>query len=199
MLAARRQHHPPIAIAILTLEPLHILNRVRRRHHRILPGRLLPPAPPRVPENIDIGRPERQPGLARIVHGPGLDGDGPCEGPPEGAVEGGGGDDDLGEAGGGGDGAGCEVDAGAVGGDAVEGLGPPLVAGEAEAGDGGGVVGELGDLFREGEVGDEGVGPGWDGEGGVAEGVGVVVWGLAGIVVVITRCYYKWEDDQEEE
>ena len=61
----------------------------------------------------------------------------------------------------------------------MEGLRPPLVGGDAEPGDGGGVVGEKGDLFMEGEEGDEGGSPGRDGEGGVAEWVGGVVGWLA--------------------
>lgn len=61
----------------------------------------------------------------------------------------------------------------------MEGLGPPLVGREAEAGDGRGAVGELLDLLREGEEGDKGAGAGVDGEGGVAEGEGGVARGLA--------------------
>lgn len=56
----------------------------------------------------------------------------------------------------------------------MEGLGPPLVGGDAEAGDGGGVVGELADLLSEGEEGDEGLGSGGGRKRGVAEWVGVV-------------------------
>lgn len=52
----------------------------------------------------------------------------------------------MGEVGGGGDGA-IEGDAGAVGCEAMERLRPPLVGGDAEAGDGGGVVGEEEDLL----------------------------------------------------
>lgn len=86
----------------------------------------------------------------------------------------------MGEAGGGLDRA-VEGDAGAIGGDAVEGLRPPLVGRDAETGDGGGVVGELLDLLRESEKGDQRPGSGFEREGGVAEGVGVVVWRLAWI------------------
>lgn len=56
----------------------------------------------------------------------------------------------------------------------MEGLGPPLVGGEAEPGNGGGVVAEERDLLMEAEEGDEGAGPGVDGEGGFAEGEGGV-------------------------
>lgn len=61
---------------------------------------------------------------------PGLDGDSRGDGGPKGAIEGRGHEEDLGEAGGGVNGA-VEGDAGAIGGDAVEALGPPLVGGEA--------------------------------------------------------------------
>ncbi|PKI47604.1 hypothetical protein CRG98_031993 [Punica granatum] len=115
--------------------------------------------------------------LLRVMVGkfwlPGLDGDGGADGRPEGAVEGGCHEDDLGEAGGRGDGA-IEGDAGAVGGDPMEGLGPPLVGGDAEPGNGGGVVAEEGDLFVEAQQMDERAGPGGDGKGSVAEGEGGV-------------------------
>lgn len=84
-----------------------------------------------------------------------------------------------------------EADAGAVDRDAVEGFRPPLVGGDAEAGDCGGAVRELVDLVMEGEEGDEGLGSGGDGEGGVAEGVGSVVRGFAGEfeMWVFCRCW----------
>lgn len=56
----------------------------------------------------------------------------------------------------------------------MEGLRPPLVRRDSEPGDGGGVVAELLDLLVEVEEGDEGVGSGFEGERGVAEGVRVV-------------------------
>lgn len=56
-----------------------------------------------------------------------------------------------------------EGDAWAVGGDSVERLGPPLVRRDSEAGDAGEVGGESGDLLREGEEGEEGLGSGGGG------------------------------------
>lgn len=177
---ATRRHHKRIIIinndSILdsaeSLKASNILNSISRSEHGVLAGGLLAAAPPRVPEEVDVGGPEGEPGLAHVKHGAGLAGDGGGGAEPEGAVEGGGGEDDLGEAGGGGDGAG-EGDAGAVEGEAVEGLGPPLVGGDAEAGDGGGVVGEEEDLLRESEEGHEGARTCESGEGSVAEGVGL--------------------------
>lgn len=61
----------------------------------------------------------------------------------------------------------------------MERLGPPLVRRDAEAGHGGGCVGELPDLLREREEGDEGLSSLCCGERGVAEGVGAVVRRLA--------------------
>lgn len=46
----------------------------------------------------------------------------------------------------------------------MERLGPPFEGGDAEPWDGGGVVGELVDLFLEGEKGNEGVSSCGDGE-----------------------------------
>lgn len=109
-----------------SLKSSDILDGVRGGDQGILPGSLLAPPPPGVPEYVDIRGPIGEAGLPRIVHSFGLDSDGGSEGGPEGAVEGGGGEDDLGEDRGGGDGA-VEGDAGAVGSDAVEGFGPPLV------------------------------------------------------------------------
>lgn len=73
---------------------------------------------------------------------------------PEVGVEGGGSEDDLREAGGGRDGA-VEADAVADVGDAVEGLRPPLVGGDAEAGDRRSGVDELLDLLVQCESRDE--------------------------------------------
>lgn len=87
----------------------------------------------------------------------------------------------MGEAGGGFDSA-VKVDAWPIGGEAVERLRPPLVWGNAEPGDGGGVVGELLDFFVECEEGDEGLGSGFEGKRGVAEGVRVVVGAAAWIL-----------------
>lgn len=67
---------------------------------------------------------------------------------PEAGIEGGGGEDDLGEHGGGLDGA-IKVDASAVARDTVQRLRPPLVGGDIEAGDGGGRVDELLDFLIE--------------------------------------------------
>lgn len=61
----------------------------------------------------------------------------------------------------------------------MERLGPPLVGRDAEAGHGGGRVGELPDLLREREERDEGLSSMCCGERGVAEGVGAVVRRLA--------------------
>lgn len=182
VLAAGRKHHLSVRSlsssifvigVMLPLKPFDVFDGVGGGEHGVLAGGLLAAAPPGVAEDVDVGRPEGEAGLADVVHGAGLDGDGLGEGAPEGAVEGGGGEDDLGEGGGGADGA-VEDDAGAVGGEAVEGLGPPLEGREAEAGDGGGAVGELVDLLIEGQEGDEGARAGGDGEGGVAERVVVV-------------------------
>lgn len=155
--------NPTFNPTIPTLKAFDKLNGKGGPHHGVLPGGLLAPPPSGVPKNVDIRRPKGQPSLPIIVHGPGLDGDGGGDGGPERAVEGGGHEEDLGEGGGGGDGA-IEGDAGAVGGEAVEGFGPPLVGGDAEAGDGGGVVGELADLLLESQMGYEGPGPAADGE-----------------------------------
>lgn len=91
-----------------------------------------------------------------------------CNAVPEGGVEGGGGEDDLGEHGGGLDGA-AEADPLPVAGDAVQRLRPPLVGGDVEAGDGGGVVDELLDFLIEREPRDEILGPGRNGQTSVAE------------------------------
>lgn len=181
MLATSREHQPIILLAPSTtaLKPLDELNREGRGDHRVLAGRLLASPPPGVPENVDVRSPEGQPALTHIVHRPRLRRDGRPDGGPERAVEGRRHEEDLGEGRGGPDDAG-EGDAGAVGGDPVEGLGPPLVGGDAEPRDRGGIVGELLDLLPEGEVGDEGASPVGDGEGGVAERVGVEAGRLAG-------------------
>lgn len=181
VLAAGGKHHRTaagFAVVVLPLKSLHVLDGVLGRHKRVLAGRLLAPAPPRVPEDVDVGCPVGEAGLADVVHGPGLDGDGAGHGAPQRTVEGGSSEDDLGELGGGADGA-VEGDAGAVDRDAMEGLGPPLEGREAEAGYGTGGVGELLDLLRKGEEGDEVAGANGDGEGCVAEGEGGVVRGLA--------------------
>ena len=69
-----------------------------------------------------------------------------CNAVPEGGVEGGGGEDDLGEHGGGLDGA-AEADPLPVAGDAVQRLGPPLVRGDAEPRNGGGRINQLRNLL----------------------------------------------------
>jgi len=79
----------------------------------------------------------------------------------------------LGEVGGGGDGA-VEGDSGAIDRKAVERLGPPLVGGDAEAGNGRGVVGEKEDLLRESEERNDGSRSSESGKGSVAERVRVV-------------------------
>lgn len=198
MLATSRKHQPIIIVtapqrspplpelvpsrfaAVLPLEGSDVSHRVSRRHHRILPGSLGASPPSRIPENVDVRRPEREPRLPLVVHCLRLHRDCGGDRRPQGAVEGGRGEDDLGEAGGGLDRA-VEGDAGAIGGDAVEGLRPPLVVRDAESGDGGGVVGELLDLLRESEEGDQRLRSGFEREGSVAEGVGVVVRRLAWI------------------
>lgn len=80
----------------------------------------------------------------------------------------------------------------------MEGLGPPLVGRDAEAGDGGGCVGELGDLLREGEEGDEGESSVCCGEGEVAEGVGAVVRRLAWEVWVRIVGGFSYGGSEEE-
>lgn len=161
MLAASGEHHR--STINIALETSHIVNGVGGHHKRILAGSLLASAPTRITEDVDIGSPEGEPSLAEVVHGACLNGDGSGDGAPESAVEGGGGEKDLGEAGGGTDAA-VEEDAGAVDGDSVEGFRPPLVWWYAETGNGGGGVGELLDLLGEGEEGDQGSSASGDGK-----------------------------------
>lgn len=87
---------------------------------------------------------------------------------PEMGIEGSGGEYDLREHGGGGDGA-VETDASAVSRDAMQRLRPPLVGGDVEARDGGCRVDELLDLLVEREARDEVVDSGADGKLSVAE------------------------------
>jgi len=100
----------------------------------------------------------------------------------------------LGEVRGGGDGA-VEGDSRAVAGEAVEGLGPPLVGGDAEAGNGRGVVGEKLDLLRESEERNEGARSSKSGKGSVAEKVRAM-WDFASIVAASCGCYFR---DNEED
>lgn len=171
VLAAGGEHHPAF-LSVVPLEPFHILDGVGGDDGGVLSRRLLAAAPPWVAEDVDVGRPEREPGLAGVVHGARLHRDGPRRRAPQRAVERGGGEDDLGEDGRGADGARGEVDPGPVVADAVEGLRPPLEGRDAEAGGARGGVGELRYLLVEGEEGDEGARAGREREGGVAEGVG---------------------------
>lgn len=171
MLAACREPNPAF-VPVLPLEPLDVLEGVRGGDGGVLPGRLLAATPPRVAEDVDVGRPVGEPRLAGAVHPEGLRGDGPGHGAPQRAVEGGGGEDDLREGGGGADGARGEVDPGPVVGEPVEGLGPPLVGRDAQARDPGRRVGQLRDLLVQGEQRDERPRARRDGERGVAERVG---------------------------
>lgn len=186
VLAAGGEHQGQRAVIVasdgrllLALESLDVLDSVVSGDQGILAGGLLTAAPPGVAEDVDIGSPEGQASLAGGVHRAGLDCDGAGESAPQRPVEGSSGEDDLGEPG-------CstnrtvEGDSGAVGGDAVEGLGPPLVRRESEAGDSGRGVGELLNLLRESEGSDEGGGAGGHRERGVAEGEGGIARGLAG-------------------
>ena len=89
---------------------------------------------------------------------------------PEVWVEGSGGENDLGEAGGGFDGT-IEPDAEAGIGDAVQRFTPPLVTRDAEPGNRRCRVDELGEFLVESEPRDEVLGSFGDGEPGVAEWV----------------------------
>jgi len=166
MLTACREHQPrstiffqhsPLSISIsnykavsliLALKPLDILNCISRSHKGVLPGGLLASSPSRVPENIDIGCPESQPSLPRIVHSPGLNGNSRCDPEPQAPVETSGGVEHLGKHGGRFDGA-IEGNSGAIGGDSMERFGPPLVGRNAQPGYAGEVVAEELDLLRE--------------------------------------------------
>lgn len=97
----------------------------------------------------------------------------------------------MGEAGGSRDSA-IEADTRTVGGDAMERFRPPLVGRDAKAGDSCSTIGELEDLFIEGEEGDEGLDSGGDGEGGVAEGIGAEVGSFAGELRTWVVCYSDW-------
>jgi len=95
---ATRRHHKFIIIIIANsildsanpLKASDILNSIGRSEHGIFPGSLLAAAPPGVSEDVDVGGPEGETGLAHIEHGAGLAGDGGGGAEPEGAVEGGG-------------------------------------------------------------------------------------------------------------
>ena len=171
VLAARREPDSAF-LPLLPLEALDILEGVRGGDSGVLPGRLLATAPPRVSEDVDVGRPVREAGLAGVVHAERLRRNGLGDGAPQRAVEGGGGQDDLRERGGGADGARGEVDPGPVVGEAVERLGPPLVGRDAQARDPARRVGQLRDLLVQGEQRDERARAGREGERRVAERVG---------------------------
>lgn len=81
----------------------------------------------------------------------------------------------------------------------MEGLRPPFIGGYAEPWDTGCVVRELLNLFRECEEGDEGLSSGGDGEGGIAERIGIVVWWLAWEPEVWIWCQIDWFGDGGEE
>lgn len=156
----------------VSLEASDVGNCVARSEERVFAGCLLSSAPSRVPEDVNIGSPEGEPlGLACIIDCAGFDPNGASDAVPEEGVEGGCAEDDLREAGGGGDG-GVEADAGANASYAVKGLAPPLVGGDAEAGDGRRGVDELGEFLLECESGEKVFGSLGDGEFGVAEWVG---------------------------
>lgn len=168
MLTASREHQPrstiffqhsPVSISIpnyntvaliLALKPLNILNRISRSQKGVLPRGLLASPPSGVPKNIDIGCPESQASLARIIHSPALNGDGRSNPEPQAPVERSGGVKHLRKHGGRFDGA-IERDSGAIGGDSMERFGPPLVGRNAQSGYAGEVVAEELDLLREGE------------------------------------------------
>ena len=160
------------AVEGVSLEASDVGNCVAGSEERVFAGCLLSSAPSRVSEDVDIGSPEGEAlGLGRIIDCAGFDPNGASDSVPEEGVEGGCTEDDLREAGGGGDGA-VEVDAGADASYAVEGLAPPLVGGDAEAGDGRSGVDELGEFFLKCESGEKIFGSLGDGEFGVAEWVG---------------------------
>ena len=121
-------------------------------------------APAGIAKDVDIGRPE---GEAEelfmlivtngfVVFGAGFNGDGLPHGVDELRIPCSGHADDLGKIGG-----------IASEGDAVQAFIPPVVFGDAEAPDGGGVIAHLLDFFFEGHLGDEGVDALVGGEGGV--------------------------------
>lgn len=84
------------------------------------------PAPTRGPEYVDIGGPIGEAGLARIMHSCGLDSDAAARAAKRERLKAEEARMTWEKKGGRGDGA-IEGDAGAVGSDAVEGFGPPLV------------------------------------------------------------------------
>lgn len=73
----------------------------------------------------------------------------------------------------------------------MEGLGPPLVGRDAEAGDGGGGVDELPGFFLKGEAGNEVVGSGVVGEGSVAEWEGGGLRGGGLVACMLLGCYWE--------
>ncbi|WVZ12055.1 hypothetical protein V8G54_016585, partial [Vigna mungo] len=91
-----------------------------------------------------------------------------------------------------------EGDSGAIDGEAVEGLGPPLVGGDAEAGNGRGVVGEKEDLLRESEERNDGARSSESGKGSVAERVRVVGEFASVVVAYSDGCFRDKEQHQNQ-
>jgi hypothetical protein len=54
------------------LQPGDVADGVLAGEQRVLAGGLLPAAPPRVPEDVDVGAPEREPRQPHVVHRPRL-------------------------------------------------------------------------------------------------------------------------------
>ena len=117
---------------------------------------------------------------------------------PEVRVEGGGGEDDLREAGGGAERA-VEVDAAARVSDPVERLGPPLVRRHAEPRDGRGLVPELRDLLRHRQPRDEVVHAPVDGQRRVAERDVGRRAGAAGVGRLGRRAAMQLQQDRQQQ
>ena len=145
---------------------------------RVLAAGLLAASPPRVAEDVDVGAPEGKAdvpdasGSLRLPEdvvvggvpgGAGFVGDGSVDLELLGLVECGGKSDGLRE------------DGGAGTADAVAGLGPPVVGGNAEPVDGHGSVHHQADFLLRGKEGDEILNPLLDGQFGVLEGILVLV------------------------
>lgn len=65
VLAAGRHLQP---VAGVPLEPPHVAGGVLAGQERVLAWSLLPPAPPWVPEYVDVRAPESEPGHSPVVH-----------------------------------------------------------------------------------------------------------------------------------
>ena len=114
---------------------------------------LMAPAPPGVTENVDVGGPVGQAlvdvpvaqGREGIVLGPSFGGGDVAQPLQQSVVEHGGHADGLGEAGG-----------GTGPGNAVQGFVPPVVGGDVQPGDGGGIIAQLAGHFLHGHLGNLG-------------------------------------------